>query len=152
MDVEHLLMTDTYNIPRECEKCGGVMVFQGLGEYKCEKCGELEYDDYGKVRGYIEEHKGATAAQVEEAIGVSQKTIRRLLKEGRLEVAEGSRMFLRCELCGKDIRSGRYCPECEVKMHRSLEAQQREEARHKNLQGFSKAMKGEEGQKRFTRH
>lgn len=151
MDVERLLMPDTYNIPRECEKCGGVMVFQGLGEYKCEKCDELAYDDYGKVRGYIEEHRGATAAQVEEATGVSQKTIRRLLKEGRLEVAEGSRMFLRCELCGKDIRSGRYCPECEIKMHRSLEAQQREFA-HKNLQGFSLGQKGDEGQKRFTRH
>lgn len=150
MDVERLLMTETYNIPRECEKCGGVMVFQGLGEYKCEKCGELAYDDYGKVRGYIEEHRGATAAQVEEAIGVSQKTIRRLLKEGRLEVAEGSRMFLRCELCGKDIRSGQYCPECETKMHRTLEAQQREFA-HKNMQGFSLGQKGDEGQKRFTR-
>lgn len=151
MDVERLLMTDTYNIPRECVKCGGVMVFQGLGEYKCEKCGELAYDDYGKVRGYIEEHRGATAAQVEEATGVSQKTIRRLLKEGRLEVAEGSKMFLRCELCGKDIRSGKYCPECEVKMHRSLEERQREFV-HKNMQGFSKSQKGDEGQKRFTRH
>ena len=150
MDMERLLMPDTYNIPYTCEKCGGVMVFKGLGEYQCEDCGELAYDDYGKVRAYIEEHKGATAFQIEEAIGVSQKTIRRLLRDGRLEVAEGSRTFLHCELCDKPIRSGRFCPECETKMHRSMEAKQRERS-HKNVQGFSRNIQGEEGQKRFTR-
>lgn len=150
MDFERLLMPETYNIPRECEECGGVMVFKGLGEYQCESCGQLAYDDYGKVRNYIEEHKGATAAQIEEAVGVSQKTIRRLLKEGRLEVAEGSRTFLRCELCGTSIRSGRYCPECEVKMHRSLEEKQREK-NNKNAQGFSISQKNDDGQRRFMR-
>ena len=149
MDIERLLRPEAYNIPRECEKCGGVMVFQGLGEYQCERCGQLAYDDYGKVRNYIEEHRGATAAQIEEAIGVSQKTIRRLLKEGRLEVTENSRTFLRCELCGKDIRSGFYCPECEVKMHRSLEEKQREI--NKKIMGFSAAQKNDEGQRRFMR-
>ncbi len=150
MDFERLLKADTYNIPRECEKCGGVMVFQGLGEYKCEDCGQLAYDDYGKVRAYIEEHKGATAAQIEDAIGVSQKTIRRLLKEGRLEVAEGSRAFLMCELCGKKIRSGMYCPECETKMHRNLEEKQRQMA-HKGLHVVGMGQKGDEGHKRFIR-
>lgn len=148
--VERLLMPDTYNIPRVCEKCGGVYVFKGLGEYQCEECGEKAYDDYGKVRAYIEEHKGATAAQIEDAIGVSQKTIRRLLRDGRLEVAEGSRTFLHCELCDKAIRSGRYCPECEMKMHRSMEAKERA-SRGKNMQGFSMGNKGDEGQRRFMR-
>lgn len=150
MDAERFLMPDAYNIPRQCTICGGVMVFKGLGEYECEDCGQLAYDDYGKVRNYIEEHRGSNAAQIEEATGVSQKTIRRLLKEGRLEIAEGSRTFLRCEHCGKDIRSGRYCPDCEVKMHRSLEEKQREN-NHKNMQVFGGAQKGDEGQKRFTR-
>lgn len=151
MDMERLLMPDTYNIPRVCGKCGGVMVFKGIGEYQCEDCGELAYDDYGKVRAYIETHKGATAAQIEDAIGVSQRTIRHLLRDGRLEVAEGSRTFLRCELCDEPIRSGRFCPACETKMHRSMEAKQRERS-HKNLQGFSSSLRGEEGQKRFTRN
>ena len=149
MDRENLLMPETFNIPRVCGKCGGVMVFKGLGEYRCEECGELAYDDYGKVRCYIEEHKGATAAEIEAAVGVSQKTIRRLLREGRLEVAEGSRAFLRCDLCDRPIRSGRYCPDCEVKMHRNLEAKQREQHK-RDLQGFGLGQ--QEGQKRFTRH
>ena len=56
----------------------------------------MDYDDYGKVRGYIEANKGATAAQIEQAIGVSQRTVRRLLKDGRIEITEGSKVFLRC--------------------------------------------------------
>ncbi len=110
----------------------------------------MDFDDYGKVRGYIEHHKGATAAQIEEAVGVSQRTIRRLLKDGRLEIAEGSKVYMRCELCGKQIRSGQYCPDCEVKVHRNLEAKQRE-LLNKNTQGFGLEQKSEEGQKRFTR-
>lgn len=142
---------DMYNIPRECNECGGVMVFKGVGEYRCERCGLVGYDDYGKVRCYIEAHKGATAAQIEQEVGVSQRTIRRLLKDGRIEVADNSRVFLRCELCDKQIRSGQYCPECEIKVHRNIEDKQRE-MQNKAIQGFGmEQQKGETGQKRFTR-
>lgn len=152
MDTERLLMMpEVINIPRVCEKCGGVMVFQGLGEYKCEKCGELAFDDYGKVRTYIESHRGANAAEIESAVGVSQKSIRQLLREGRLEIAEGSKSFLRCELCGNSIRSGRFCPECEIKVHRNLEAKQREQ-QQRDMQGTSINQKSDEGHKRFTRN
>ena len=141
---------DMYNIPRVCNECGGVMVFKGVGEYHCELCGAVDYDDYGKVRGYIEGHKGATAAQIEEAVGVPQRTIRRLLKDGRLEIAEGSKVYMRCELCGKQIRSGQYCPDCEIKVHRTLEAKQRE-LLNQNTHGFGLEQRSEEGQRRFTR-
>jgi len=126
------------------------MIFKGVGEYQCEDCQYVDYDDYGKVRLYIEEHKGATAAQIEEAVGVPQRTTRRLLKDGRIQVAEGSKTFLRCELCGKTIRFGQYCPECEVKVHRELEAQQREQRRKKE-QGYGMDKETGEGQKRFRR-
>ncbi len=148
--MERALFKTDYNIPRTCEKCGGVMVFKGVGEYHCEDCGEVAYDDYGKVRLYIEEHRGATAAQIEDAIGVSQRTIRQLLKDGRIEVTADSKAFLFCELCRKPIRSGTYCPECEIKVHRTLEAEQRMQG-HKNVQGFGPGQMAEEGQRRFRR-
>lgn len=141
---------DHYNIPRVCSECGGVMVFKGVGEYSCENCSYVDYDDYGKVRLYIENHKGATAAQIEESIGVSQKSIRRMLKDGRIEIAENSRTFLHCEMCGKEIRSGQYCDECEIKFHRRLEEQQREELKRKK-QGYGMGKEGDEGQKRYIR-
>ena len=79
---------DVYHRPTKCPECGGIMKFKGCGEYRCEDCRYVEYDDYGKVRNYVEKHAGATAAQVAEATGVKQKTIRTMLKESRLEIAE----------------------------------------------------------------
>lgn len=152
MRLNRLFGEDQYNIPRICKKCGGVFVFRGVGEYHCEDCGEVEYDNYGKVRLYIEEHKGATAAQIEQAIGVSQRAIRQMLKDGRLEVASDSKTFLKCEGCGKAIRSGQYCPECEVSIHRSIEAKERERMQKmKNIHGAGIGQKGEEGHRRFKR-
>ena len=126
------------------------MIFKGVGEYRCEECKAVDYDDYGKVRLYIEEHPGANAAQVEDNTGVSQKIIRRLLKDGRIEVAEGSKSFLRCEVCGKNIRSGQFCSECETKVHHRIEAQQRA-INQKNAKGIGMGQKGDEGQRRFMR-
>lgn len=147
---ERLNFLDYYNVPHTCTNCGGVMVFKGVGEYHCEQCGEIAYDDYGKVRLYIETHKGATAAEIEQGTGVTQKNIRRMLRESRLEVAADSRAFLHCEICGKTIRSGRFCDECETKIHRNMEEQKRQELR-RSLQGYGKEQKAEEGQKRFHR-
>lgn len=146
-----LLGMDYYHTPRVCEECGGVMIFKGVGEYHCEDCGAVAYDDYGKVRLYIEEHKGATASEIEASTGVPQRSIRQMLRESRIEVAESSKMFLHCELCGKDIRSGRYCRECEEKYHRNIEEEKRQELR-KLAQGFGAEKKtAEEGEKRFIR-
>lgn len=146
LDISHL------NMPTFCEKCQGVMVFKGVGEYKCEDCGHLEYDDYGKCRNYIETHPGATSAQVSAGTGVSQKAIRQMLKDQRLEIAPNSHAFLKCESCGASIRYGRLCKACEVKYHRELEDEARAHKPHSNMSGFStKVPKGEEGAKRFTK-
>ncbi|MCM1253158.1 MAG: flagellar protein [Clostridium sp.] len=142
---------DVYNRPKECPECGGVMVFKGCGEYRCEDCRYVAYDDYGKVRNYVEKHGGATAAQVSQATGVKQKTIRTMLKESRLEIADGSNSFMKCEMCGANIRSGRVCAKCELEYNRSVEAKER--LKHeKMIAGFGmEHHTDEEGAKRFTR-
>ena len=45
-------------------------------------------------------------------IGVSLKSIRRYLKEERLEIVGDNKGFIRCELCGKPLNSGRFCDGC----------------------------------------
>ena len=142
---------DVYNRPQVCPECGGVMIFKGCGEYKCEKCKYIDYDDYGKVRNYVETHRGVTTSQAAEATGVKQKTIRTMLRESRLEVADNSSTFLKCEMCGIAIRSGRVCSNCEVEFNRKMEAKLHE--RHaKMMAGFGKGnTDGEEGSKRFIR-
>lgn len=146
--MEDFGILEKYHVPKICKQCGGIMIFKGVGEYRCEGCSAVDYDDYGKVRLYIEEHPGANAAQVEEKTGVTQKIIRRLLKDGRIEVAEGSKTFLRCAVCGKSIRSGEFCPECETKVHQRMESQQRA-LKQKDTRGVGMGQKGDEGQRRF---
>lgn len=142
---------DYYNIPRVCKECGGVMIFQGVGEYQCEKCNLVAYDDYGKVRLYIETHAGANAAEIEANTGVSQRTIRRMLRESRLAVAEGSSMMLHCEICREPIRYGRLCSKCEIKHHRRVEEQQRRK-QNMLMQGFGMNKENwQDGEKRFIR-
>lgn len=146
-----LLDLSKINMPTYCAECGGVMIFKGVGEYKCEDCGYLDYDDYGKVRNYIEHNPGATSAMASAATGVSQKSIRNMLKEERLEIAANSQVFLKCEICGEQIRTGRFCKRCETSYHRSIEEQART-SKNVNLSGFSTELpKGEEGAKRFRK-
>lgn len=149
---KEFIEVNSYNRPIYCPECEGVMVFKGVGEYECEKCGLLAYDDYGKVRNYIEEHAGANAAEASKATGVSQKAIRDMLKEARLEIAPNSAFFLRCEICGAAIRSGRFCSKCETAHHRDLEEMARKSRHNDDMFGYStERRKGEAGAKRFTR-
>lgn len=142
---------DVYNRPTICPECGGVMIFKGCGEYQCEDCKYVAYDDYGKVRNYVEKHAGVTAAQVSEATGVKQKTIRTMLKESRLEIAEGSSSFMKCEMCGASIRAGRVCSKCEPAYNKAM-AEKTHSRNEKMVAGFGmEHQRGEEGAKRFER-
>ncbi|MCR5303553.1 MAG: hypothetical protein K6E33_03245 [Lachnospiraceae bacterium] len=148
-----LLHLEQYDVPKSCEKCGGVMVFQGVGEYKCEDCGATAYDDYGKVRNYLETHRGATMTDISNNAGVSRQKVIRMLKEGRFEVAEGSKSFLKCEICGDPIRAGRFCAKCERELHERIEDNERK--RHqaiRNMSGVSTERKNlSHGERRFMR-
>ena len=137
-----------YNRPIYCSKCGEIMIFQGVGEYKCEGCRNVELDDYGKVRAYIENHKGATAAELEKETGVKQKSIRQMLRESKIEVSSDSKVFMKCELCGKDIRSGRFCPKCEASYHHKIEEEKRS---NRILQGVAMEKMPGNGEKRFKK-
>lgn len=146
-----LLSLEENHIPKRCGSCGGVMVFKGVGEYECEDCGELAYDDYGKVRNYIEKRPGATTADVETGTGVSQRSIRRMLREGRFMLSEDSKAMLYCDMCGKAIRYGRLCEECEKTAHRKLEELQRGINRNQNVKGYGLQNSSDDGHKRFVR-
>ncbi|HKM21140.1 MAG TPA: hypothetical protein VJZ01_03785 [Lachnospiraceae bacterium] len=143
-DLEYI----TYGKPIKCSICNGPLVYKGVGEYQCSECFNLEYDDYGKVRLYIESHNGATASEISEATEVSQAKIRQMLKEERLEVASDSRAFLHCEACGKEIRSGQFCSECEAKRRREGVSEKKSS---KMVGGFGAAAVTDRGEKRFRR-
>lgn len=146
---EDILLGRDLHKPTCCENCGGRVQYKGIGEYRCEDCKAVMYDDYGKVRNYLEENRGATQVEVSQATGVSTSTIRQLLRDDRLEVSADSAVFLHCEICGTPIRSGRYCTECQTK--KVLAESGSTSGQRKQIQGFGKAAHGGSGAKRFSR-
>lgn len=106
--------------PTVCSKCGGELSYKSLGEYVCESCGNIERDDFGKVRSYIDENGPTPAVIISEQTGVAIDKINEFLRQGRVEIPEGSDIYIKCEKCGTDIRFGRFCPACAAKLSKQL--------------------------------
>lgn len=149
-EMQERLFSEEIKRPTICDKCGGVMVYMGVGEYQCEDCGRLAYDDYGKVRNYLERHKGANVAAISDATGVTHKSIRDMIKEKRFEVVENRGRYIRCEVCGVSINSGRLCHKCEEAYHREVEERTRAQRKKRGI-GYGEAAQGDQGIKRYTR-
>ena len=138
--------------PTKCEECGSTDIkYEGIGEYRCKDCGCIMYDDYGKVRNYIEKNVGATVNDVSIAVGVTREKIRRLLREDKIQIAPESMTFLKCEMCGANIRSGRFCEKCAQEVNRTNKAAEMANRRSAISGGYSKLTGGDSGAKRFDR-
>ncbi|MCR5526407.1 MAG: hypothetical protein K6F39_03390 [Lachnospiraceae bacterium] len=143
-----------YHAPDRCPDCEVMLEYNGLGEYKCPKCGKIYKDDFGRVREYLDEHRGATVTEIASVTGVQETLITRMLRDERLEVAEGSKTFLACEACGKPIRSGYYCDECAQIAAAAKKKRDKENEildRKDLIRGLGKAMNEDDGKKRFER-
>ena len=96
---------------RNCRKCGRIYNYIG-GAPLCPACKQLEEDDFQLVKNYLYENPALT--QVSTDLEMSVEKIKRFLKEGRLEITnDDGNLILECETCGKSIKSGRFCAECE---------------------------------------
>ena len=46
------------------------------------------------------------------------KNIQKFLYQGRIEIPDGSDSYIKCQMCGADIRYGRFCPDCMAKLNK----------------------------------
>jgi predicted amidophosphoribosyltransferase len=106
-----------------CENCGGLLRDSGLGIYICSQCGCETLSEFGKVKKYIEENGPSNAYNISQGTGVSVSKIDKFLRQGKIEIPEGSESYISCEMCGTDIRYGRYCPACATKLKKQLTSQ-----------------------------
>ena len=149
--MDDLILGKDSSTPIKCDKCNcSDLEYMGLGGYMCKDCGHKMFDDYGKVREYLDLHRGATATEVSVATGVPVGKIRQMVREEKFEITQNSAVFMACEKCGKPIRSGRFCVSCSDARTSSFEAAKKA-SRNSNLQGFGAARTGSSGEKRFTR-
>ena len=98
--------------PISCKNCNGKLFYIGSGKYRCESCEMEYYDDFGKVKEFLEKNGPAPALVISEHTGVHFELIDLFLRKGRLEIIENSKFYISCEKCGCAIRYGRYCPHC----------------------------------------
>jgi len=132
------------DVPTKCTKCGGSMHYEGVGEYRCVHCGWYDYDDYGKVRNYLESHQGATQIEVSNATGVPRARVKQMLLEDRIQISPGSAVFLTCSECGAAIRSGMYCSKCAASLAKNAQNKP-----HKNMSGYASPEGYSDGKLRY---
>ena len=72
-------------IPICCESCNSVLEQRKMGVYICVRCGREHYDDYRKVRNYLERVGAAPALVIARDTGVSRKTIEYFRENGFIE-------------------------------------------------------------------
>lgn len=97
---------------RNCRRCGRVYNYIG-GAPICPDCKNADEETFKKIKQYLYDYPGATLSQVAMDCDVTVEKIKMFLREGRLEITEGSNIVLECETCGRSIRTGRHCSECQ---------------------------------------
>ncbi len=105
---------------KKCPDCGIRMKYIYGEMFECPACGKHLLSDFGLVRQYLDEHGPQPAITISSATGVPVAEIDDYLREGRVEIPDGSPIYIKCQSCGTDIRYGRYCPECALKMTKAI--------------------------------
>ncbi|WP_130805940.1 MerR family transcriptional regulator [Senegalia massiliensis] len=103
---------------KNCKKCGKIYNYDGFNI--CYHCRRKEEEMFFTVREYIYSNTKADIREVSEATGVSTKKILEFLRQGKLEIKEGSNLILDCERCSKPIKTGRFCKECANEIEKEL--------------------------------
>ncbi|MDD5948530.1 MAG: MerR family transcriptional regulator [Lachnospiraceae bacterium] len=105
---------------RVCRKCRRFFEYQNIGYGLCPDCTRIDNENFEKVKDYLIDHGAATAQEISNALDISEIVIYQYLRDGRIEIPDNSPIYIKCELCHADIRYGKYCPECAMKMKKEL--------------------------------
>ena len=125
---------------KNCKKCK--RIFQYLtGPQLCITCKDEDELEFQEIKKYLKEHPRATMTEVAEALEISVEKITKFLRDGRLEVAEGSAIKIECESCGRPILTGKYCQICSGRMEGDLKGISRDMQRKANTPEASHVMK-----------
>lgn len=94
-----------------CPECGKLYVKTAAG--MCRDCYELEEENEMKVAEFVRDHPKSSVEAIHKATGVKEKTIFRMIKNGRF--VDIGAVSYPCESCGAAIYEGRICYRCNQK-------------------------------------
>lgn len=105
---------------RNCRRCGRVFNYIA-GEVLCSECKKNDEKDFRRVKEFLYKNPGASITEISNELNISPRRINNYLREGRLEILDdGGNIILECMRCGRSIKSGRYCEECERALKKEL--------------------------------
>lgn len=104
---------------RNCVKCNKIFNYIG-GVPICPNCRKNLEEKFKEVKLFIRKNPSAGITEVSEKCETDVKQIRQWIREERLSFSSESAIGIDCELCGKTIRTGRFCDECKTKLGNNL--------------------------------
>ncbi len=104
---------------RNCRNCG--RLFNVLADERiCPSCRQKLENKFQEVKEYLNDHPNASVDEVSMENEVTVKQIRQWIREERLTFSENSLEGIDCEMCGKIIKTGRFCDSCKAKLANNL--------------------------------
>ena len=129
-----------------CRECGKIYMQNASG--LCQDCYRIAEDDELKVAHYLQDHCRASIREVHEATRVSETTILKMIKKGR--ITSDAELSYPCKNCGKPIFEGSVCTDCGRKFRGLIKPAQKPEVKPAPRFQSSK-LSGEGLHTRFTK-
>lgn len=105
---------------KNCRGCGRLFNYIGGGYFLCPSCMDELDKKFVDVKKYIRENPKATIQQISDDNHVTINQIQRWVREDRLAFSDDSPIGIDCEVCGRMIKSGRFCNSCKDTMQKNL--------------------------------
>lgn len=104
---------------KNCKECKRLFNYFG-GEELCPECSKKMDLKFLDVKAYIYDNPSASLYQVSEDMEVTVRQLKSWIREERLAFTEESDVSFRCDSCGAQIRTGRYCRSCKTNLINNL--------------------------------
>lgn len=104
---------------RNCLKCGRIFTY-AMGKPICPNCKKDLEVKFTEVRTFVRKNTHASLVEVAEATGTDVRQIKEWIREERLSFSKDSAIGIDCEVCGKTIKTGRFCDTCKASMGSDL--------------------------------
>ena len=72
-------------VPTVCKECDGKYEYVSHGKYVCTDCKSVAYDDFGKIRKFIEDNGPSTLMAIVKGTGVPLSKVNDFVSDGRME-------------------------------------------------------------------
>jgi predicted amidophosphoribosyltransferase len=99
-----------------CERCG--KLFSSLSSRLCEECREEEERMLRRAKDELYRNPGLGVMDLVQRLDIPVEVVEKFIREGRLVLRSRESVVLRCEMCGKEITSGKRCSDCEAKLRK----------------------------------